>query len=33
MPSPGLDVQPLHAYANRKIFNSQQWAYRNGPVM
>ena len=33
MPSPRLDVQPLHAYANRMIFGSQQWAYRNGPVM
>jgi hypothetical protein len=33
MLSPRLDVQPLHAYANRMIFDSQQWAYRNGPVM
>ena len=31
--SPRLDVQPLHADANRMIFGSQQWAYRNGPVM
>ena len=33
MPSPGLDVQPLRAYANKLIFANQQWAYRNGPVM
>ena len=33
MPSPGLDVQPLRAYANKLIFANQQWAYRHGPVM
>ncbi len=33
MSSPGLDVQPLRANANKLIFANQQWAYRNGPVM
>jgi hypothetical protein len=33
MPSPRVNVQPLHGYADRTIFDSQQWAYRNGPVM
>jgi hypothetical protein len=32
MPSPGLDVQPLRAYADKMIVDSQQWAYRSGPV-
>jgi hypothetical protein len=31
-PSPGLNVQPLRAHANGTIFNTEQWAYRNGPV-
>ena len=33
VPSPRLDVQPLHANINMTILNNQQWAYRTGPVM
>jgi hypothetical protein len=32
VPSPRLDVQPLHASINMTILNNQQWAYRTGPV-
>ncbi|MGO9782575.1 MAG: hypothetical protein ACLPKE_35585 [Streptosporangiaceae bacterium] len=32
-PTPELNVQPLHGYANGTILDNQQWAYRNGPVM
>ncbi len=33
MPSPCLNIQPLHGYTDRTIFDNQQWTYRNGPVM
>ena len=33
VPSPRLDVQPLHANINMTILNNEQWAYRTGPVM